>query len=204
LEKWMKVARELRRLNNYNALGAVLAGIKGTAVFRLKTTRDLVLPSVGKDFARLELLMGSQKSHFAYRLAWDNSSGERIPYIPLHQRDLVSAFEGNSTFIGDKKPPPAFTPHPGVSVFQGAPGTRDSREAPPGGVVGKERINWRKFEILGEVIVGVQRAQGTPYPPLQRNDEVRNLLLDVHMVKDDEVIAPFSGQAVRKILTEHV
>jgi hypothetical protein len=187
LEKWMRVARKLRELNNYNALGAVLAGIKGTAVFRLSTTRDLINPIVGRDFARLEILMGSQKSHFAYRLAWDNSSGGRIPYIPLHQRDLVSASEGNSTFMGDKKPPPAFTPHPGVSVFQGAPGSRDSREAPPGGVIGKERINWRKFEIMGEVIVGVQRAQGTPYPTLPRNEEIRTLILDVNIIKDDDV-----------------
>ncbi|KAF2190778.1 ras GEF [Zopfia rhizophila CBS 207.26] len=186
LEKWMKVARALRQLNNYNALGAVLAGIKGTAVHRLVATRDLVSQAIGRDFMKLEILMSTQKSHFAYRLAWENSSGERIPYIPLHRRDLVSASEGNSTFIGDRKLAPAFTPHPGVSVFQGAPGNRDSREAPPGGVTGKERINWRKFEIMGEVIVGVQRAQGTPYPPLAKNDEIRNLILDVKIAKDDD------------------
>ncbi|OCL08956.1 ras GEF, partial [Glonium stellatum] len=186
LEKFMKVARKLRELNNYNALGAVLAGIKGTAVHRLVATRDLVSQATARDFMKLEILMGTQKSHFAYRLAWENSSGERIPYLPLHRRDLVSAAEGNSTFVGDKKPPPAFSPHPGVSVFQGAAGNRDSREAPPGGVVGKERINWRKFEIMGEVIVGVQRAQGTPYPPLPRNDDVRQLMLDVKIVKDDD------------------
>lgn len=191
LEKWMKIARELRKLNNYNTLGAVLAGIKGTAVHRLVATRDLVPQTTGRDFMKLEILMGTQKSHFAYRLAWENSSGERIPYIPLHRRDLVSASEGNSTFIGDKnKLPSAFTPHPGVSVFQGAPGNRDSREAPPGGVTGKERINWRKFEIMGEVIVGVQRAQGTPYPSGGKNEEIRNLILDVKISKDDDVCIP--------------
>ncbi|KAF2470591.1 ras GEF [Lindgomyces ingoldianus] len=186
LEKWMQVARAVRKLNNYNALGAVLAGIKGTAVHRLIATRDLVPQTTARDFMKLEILMGTQKSYFAYRLAWDNSSLHRIPYIPLHRRDLVSASEGNSTFVGDKKPAPAFSPHPGISVFQGAPGNRDSREAPPGGVVGKERINWRKFEIMGEVIVGVQRAQGTPYPTLPKNDSIRNLLLDVQIVKDDD------------------
>jgi hypothetical protein len=186
LEKWMNIARALRQLNNYNALGAVLAGIKGTAVHRLVATRDLVPQSTGRDFMRLEILMGTQKSHFAYRLAWENSSAERIPYIPLHRRDLVSASEGNSTFIGDKKPAPAFNPHPGVSVFQGAAGNRDSREAPPGGVLGKERINWKKFEIMGEVIVSVQRAQGMPYPAMTKNDEIRNLILDVKILKDDD------------------
>lgn len=188
LEKWMKIARELRKLNNYNCLGAVLAGVKSIAVHRLVATRDLVSPQTGRDFMKLEILMGTQKSHFAYRLAWENSSGERIPYIPLHQRDLVSASEGNATFVGDKsKPAEVFTPHPGVSVFQSAPGNRSSREAPPGGVTGKERINWRKFEIMGEVIVGVQRAQGTPYQTGNRNEEIRNLILDVKISKEEDV-----------------
>ncbi|KAF2741078.1 ras GEF [Polyplosphaeria fusca] len=186
LEKWMNVARALRQVNNYNSLGAVLAGIKGTAVHRLQTTRDLVPQSTGKDFMRLEILMGTQKSYFAYRLAWENSSGERIPYVYLCTRDLFTASEGNSTFVGDKKPAAVFTPHPGVSVFQGAPGNRDSREAPPGGVTGKERINWKKFEIMGEVIVGVQRAQGTPYQSIPKSEEIRNLILDVKILKDDD------------------
>ncbi|ORY18775.1 ras guanine nucleotide exchange factor domain-containing protein [Clohesyomyces aquaticus] len=196
LEKWMMVARAVRKLNNYNALGAVLAGIKGTAVHRLLATRDLVPQTTARDFMKLEILMGTQKSYSAYRLAWENTSMYRIPYIPLHRRDLVSASEGNSTFVGDKKPAPAFTPHPGVSVFQGAAGNRDSREAPPGGVVGKERINWRKFEIMGEVIVGVQQAQGTPYSTttLARNDSIRNLLLDVQISKDDDELYDRSVQ----------
>jgi len=188
IEKWMKIGRELRKLNNYNTLGAVLAGVKGTAVVRLAATRDLVPPQTGKDFMKLEILMGTQKSHFAYRLAWENSSGERIPYTPLLQRDLVSAAEGNSTFVGDKsKAAELFSPHPGVSVFQGAPGNRNSREAPPSGVTGKERINWRKFEIMGEVVVGIQRAQGTPYTSWSKNEEIRNLILDVKISKDDDV-----------------
>lgn len=194
LEKWMKVARQLRKLNNYNSLGAVLAGIKGTAVHRLIATRDLVPQNVTHDFLKLDILMSPQKSHFSYRLAWENSSGERIPYIPLHRRDLVSAAEGNSTFVGDKKKTDsALAPHPGVSVFEGAAGKRDSREPLPSGVTGKERINWRKFEIMGEVIVGMQRAQGTPYPNWQKCEEVRNLLLDVKINKDDDVRLGFSA-----------
>lgn len=199
LEKWMKIARQLRKLNNYNSLGAVLAGIKGTAVHRLLATRDLVPQTVSHDFLKLDILMGPQKSHFAYRLAWENSSGERIPYIPLHRRDLVSAAEGNSTFVGDKKKTDsAFAQHPGVNIFEGVAGKRDSREPPASGISGKERINWRKFEIMGEVIVGVvQRAQGTPYPGWQKCEEVRNLVLDVKVNKDDDVsISTFLKQAL--------
>jgi hypothetical protein len=47
MEKWMKIARQLRKLNNYNMLGAVLAGVKGTAVHRLLATRDLVPSHTG-------------------------------------------------------------------------------------------------------------------------------------------------------------
>ncbi|KAG9383605.1 ras guanyl-nucleotide exchange factor [Pyrenophora tritici-repentis] len=187
MEKWMKIARQLRKLNDYNMLGAVLAGIKGTAVSRLIATRDLVPQPTTQDFWKLDILMNHSKSHGAYRLAWENSSGERIPYIPLHRRDLVSASEGNSTFVNDKKKTDsASSPHPGVSVFEGIAGKRDSKEAPPGGVTGKERINWRKFEIMGEVIVGVQRAQGTPYPNWQKCEEIRNLILDVKITKDED------------------
>ncbi|KAH6618460.1 ras guanine nucleotide exchange factor domain-containing protein [Boeremia exigua] len=186
LEKWMRIARQVRKLNNYNCLGAVIAGVKGTAVHRLIATRDLVPQAVNHDFLKLDILMGPLKSHWAYRLAWDNSSAERIPYIPLYRRDLVSASEGSATFVGTRPAAPSFTPHPGTSVFGAAAGARDAKEAPPGGVVGKERINWRKFDIMGDVVVGIQRAQGTPYPAWHKCEEVRNLILDVKISKDDD------------------
>jgi GTPase SAR1 family protein len=191
LEKWMRVARQVRKLNNYNSLGAIHAGVRSTPIRRLIATHDLVPTDVHRDFLKLDILMGPQKSHFSYRLAWDNSSGERIPYIPLYRRDLVSASEGSSTFVGTKPLAPSFSPHPGTpSVFGGPAGQRDSKEAPPGGVVGKERINWRKFEIMGDVVVGIQRAQGTPYPAWKMCEEVRGLVLDVKIVRDDDVSSP--------------
>ena len=157
LEKFMRVARKLRELNNYNALGAIIAGIKSSSVHRLQATRELIPPSVGKDWSRLEILMSPAKSHAPYRLAWENSSSERIPYLPLHRRDLVSASEGNKTFVGDDK---------------------------------DGKINWKKFEIMGEVIVGMQRAQGLPYKGLggsRGNEQIKELVLDVKLVKDEEV-----------------
>jgi hypothetical protein len=95
------ISQKLRQLNNYNSLGAIVAGINGTAVHRLVQTRELLSPQAQKDFMRLEILMGTQKSHFAYRLAWENTTGEKIPFLPLHRRDLVSAEAGNKTFTED-------------------------------------------------------------------------------------------------------
>ena len=153
LEKFMIIAQKLRQLNNYNGLAAVMAGINGTAIHRLSATRALVSPDVGKRFARLELLLSTQKSHFAYRLAWENSPLPRIPFMPLHRRDLVSAEEGSRTFVG------------------------------PNG----DRVNWKKFEVLGEVLLPIMKSQGQPYPNLNRHEMSRELILDCRMMNDDEV-----------------
>jgi hypothetical protein len=156
LDKFMRIALRLRQLNNYNGLGAVMAGINGTAVHRLAQTRALVAADTHKRFCGLELLMGNGKSHFAYRLAWENSSTPRIPYIPLHRRDLVSAEDGNQTFVGS----------------------------------GGERINWKKFEILAEIILPIMKSQVTPYANMTRHEMARELILDCRMPTDEEVTTP--------------
>lgn len=153
LEKFMNIALKLRQLNNYNGLAAVLAGLNGTAIHRLAQTRALVPAEVQKRFARLVILMGTQKSHFAYRLAWENSPLPRIPFIPLHRRDLVSAEEGSKTFVGPSD----------------------------------DRINWKKFEVLGEVLLPIMKSQGTAYPNLSRHDTAGDLILGCCMPMDDEV-----------------
>ncbi|EGP91997.1 uncharacterized protein MYCGRDRAFT_20652, partial [Zymoseptoria tritici IPO323] len=153
LEKFMKIARKVREFNNYSALGAIIAGVKSTSVHRLGQTKELISPATGKDWLKLEILMASSRSYFAYRLAWENSSTERIPYLPLHRRDLVSAEEGNKTFIGD---------------------------------VADGRINWKKFEIMGEVIIGIQRAQGMPYKNIVGSQQIKDLVLDVKLLEDEE------------------
>ncbi|KAK1965310.1 RasGEF domain-containing protein [Colletotrichum sublineola] len=160
LEKFMNIAQKLRRLNNYNGLAAILAGINGTAVHRLSQTWALVPPESQKSFAKLGILMGTQKSHFAYRLAWENSPLPRIPYIPLHRRDLVSAEEGSKTFVG------------------------------PDG----DRVNWKKFEVLGEVLLPLMKSQGTAYPNLSKHEAARELILDCRMPTDEEEIYQRSVQ----------
>lgn len=166
LEKWMRVARELRKLNNYHALGAVMAGIRSSPVGRLGATRELLPPDVGKNWLQLEILMNPNRSYSAYRLAWENSSGERIPYIPLLNRDLIAAEQGNPTFIGSEQ---------------------------------TGRINFKKFELMGEVVVGIQRAQGNPYRNLAGGKEaqqVKELLLDIKLQTDDDVCCAFCRLAV--------
>lgn len=154
LEKFMSIAWKLRYLNNYNSLGAMISGINSIAVHRLAQTRELIPVPAQKQFMRLEILMGSQKSHSAYRLAWTNTPTQRIPFLPLHLRDLVLAEQGNRTYVS------------------GAEG---------------ERINWKKFEIMGEVIIGIQKSQEIPYPTINRNEEMQRLILDGRFCEDEDV-----------------
>ncbi|CAK7273636.1 hypothetical protein SEPCBS119000_005761 [Sporothrix epigloea] len=152
LQKFMCIALRLRQLRNYNSLAAVVAGLNGMAIHRLAQTKALIDPDVQKRFARLLLLMSSQKSHFTYRLAWENSPLPRIPFMPLHRRDLVSAEAGSRTFVG------------------------------PNG----DQINWRKFEVLGEVLLPIMKSQGTPYSNLTKQPATQEMVLDCRMPMDEE------------------
>lgn len=131
----------------------MIAAINGTPVHRLAQTRELVPVQTQKEFMRLIILMGTQRSHFAYRLAWENSFSERIPFLPLHRRDLVSAEEGNKTFVGENR----------------------------------SRINWKKFEVMGEVVLGIQRSQKSPHPQAHKIEDIERLILDTKLSGDEEV-----------------
>jgi hypothetical protein len=179
LEKFYRVARELRKLNNYNSLAAVVSGINNSSIYRLQATKDLVPEAAAKDFKRLEVLMSQQKSYAAYRLAWENTSGERIPYLPLHKRDLVSASEGNRTFIGE-----------------GSAKGKDAMQPDPDA---EPRINWKKFEIMGEVIVSVQRAQGVPYTPFNVSEDIRSLVCEASLQRDEDVSPNTSDEAISRM-----
>lgn len=156
LEKFMSIAWELRKQNNYNSLASLLAAIDGTAVNRLAQTRALIPDPTLKQFMRLLILMGTQRSHAAYRLAWENSFSERIPHLALLKHDLLAADAGNTTFIG------------------------------PEGCL----INWKKFEIMGQIVIGIQESQERPYTFSHRNEEVVRLVLETKVLEK----APSEGE----------
>lgn len=153
LEKFMALAWKVRQLNNYNSLGAIVAGINGHEIARLNSTREMVPHEVQRQFLRLTILMGISRSHSAYRMAWDNSFTERIPFLPLVRQDLTMAASANQTFIGSN-------------------------------------INWKKFEIMGDVIVGIQKSLEQPYSFGQRTsrtEEITRLILETKIVEESEV-----------------
>ncbi|KAH8556691.1 ras guanine nucleotide exchange factor domain-containing protein [Umbelopsis sp. PMI_123] len=102
LEKLMHVAVALRNRNNYNTLMAVLAGINSAAVLRLRHTRDWVsVKKIYKQFQSLERLMSTDRSFGSYRLALKASEAPGIPYLGIHNQDLLSLAEANKDFKTD-------------------------------------------------------------------------------------------------------
>ena len=102
LERFMELAWKVRQMNNYHALGAIVAALTSQEIVRLTQTQELIPQDQHKKFLSLKILMGHQKSHAAYRMAWENSSAERVPFLPRIQEDLTKAAAGNSTFVGNR------------------------------------------------------------------------------------------------------
>lgn len=84
-EKFMLIAHQLRRLNNYDSLYALLSGMKETSVHRLAQTHALVqaTPEMIKNFQSHDKLMDARGGYVHYRraLAADISHGRSA--IPL-------------------------------------------------------------------------------------------------------------------------
>lgn len=153
LEKFMDLAWKVRQLNNYHSLGAIVAALNSEEIVRLAQTQEMISAEQHKQFLRLKILMGHQKSHAAYRMAWDNSSSERIPFLPRIQEDLTKAASANATFVGGK-------------------------------------INWKKYEVMGETIVSVQRSQEQPYSFPDRTakgSEISKVIIETRVLEGDEV-----------------
>jgi hypothetical protein len=202
MTKFIQLARRLREMNNYSSLGAILAALKSSPIHRLQSSRDLVDPIDGRVWLKLDILMAPSRSYAAYRLAWQNSTSERIPYLPIHRRDLITAEQGNRTFLDDEpsslpSQPSSSTADPesasasfmssSAASFATAATTLTTATA---SAQAARRINWKKFEIMGETIVGLQAAHDAQYRSLggfKGNDQVRELILDVKLLRDEEV-----------------
>jgi len=177
LEKLMRIARRVREFNDYNGVGAIVAGIHNTAIHRLSATRELLDKDVTKDFARLEILMGTGRGHAAYRLAWENTSFKgRVPYMPVILSDLVVADACGSTFVGQPNADTPISPTTPIS--------------PPGMERTTLPINWHKFALMGETLHQLEAAH-TAIPASAPSDsaeyeDARALLLDAAIMEDDD------------------
>ncbi|MBW0490071.1 hypothetical protein O181_029786 [Austropuccinia psidii MF-1] len=96
LLKLMKVAYELRDMDDFHSLMGVLAGIEAQPVYRLEATFDVVQQMNLQAYRRylsLKKLMSSQRSFSAYRLARQTASSQCVPYLGTYLQDITAIDE---------------------------------------------------------------------------------------------------------------
>ncbi|KZT30401.1 ras GEF [Neolentinus lepideus HHB14362 ss-1] len=97
IEKFVDIAYHLRRMNNYSALRAFVAGINNST-FQGDETMTIFKEKSEKHYKQLQsydVLLQSIRSHRAYRMALRNTKGACIPALEVHISDLIRTQEGN-------------------------------------------------------------------------------------------------------------
>jgi len=96
LKNIMKMVAECHKLNNYNAVFALVAGLSSAPIHRLKKTREAV--NMTKDFELWTALTSPRGSWKAYRNAIHRADPPCIPYLGVYLSDLTF-IEENKTYL---------------------------------------------------------------------------------------------------------
>eukprot|EP00043_Microstomoeca_roanoka_P017118 m.177519 g.177519 ORF g.177519 m.177519 type:complete len:1089 (+) comp16573_c0_seq2:234-3500(+) len=135
LQAFLEVLFELRRLNNFNSLMALLAALRISAVNRLQLTWAAVSSRRKELFAEIEEQVGGQNySHL--RAAVSQATPPCIPFLGVYLTDITFMEDGSPDFL---TPDPAFP---------------DS---------GKEIINFTKRRLVAETCSTIQQFQNRTY-----------------------------------------
>jgi len=95
----LRVAEQLRNLNNFSTLMSFLAAFNNSAVNRLKFTRQLISKKLTETLKELETTMSVEGSSKRYREALHSSNPPSIPYLGTYLSDLTFMDEGNPDFL---------------------------------------------------------------------------------------------------------
>ena len=97
--KFIKIAEALRKMNNFNTLMALIAGLNATSVFRLKWTKGEVPRNLLVLFSDLEKVMSSEGNSAFYRQVLQNVDPPTLPYLGVYLTDLTFIEDGNPDYI---------------------------------------------------------------------------------------------------------
>ena len=95
------IGMNLLKLNNYNGVIEIMAGLRNSSIDRLLLSWELVGPQLFEVKQRLASLSFDKMKLF--RFQWEKTLAPAIPYVGLFLTDLTFLEEGNSTFLGDEK-----------------------------------------------------------------------------------------------------
>ncbi|XP_053124131.1 RAS guanyl-releasing protein 4 [Hemicordylus capensis] len=91
--KFIRVTQKLRQLQNFSTLMAIVGGLCHSAIARLKDTHALLPSEVTKMLSEMTELLSSSGNYGAYRRAYADCSGFKIPIVGVYLKDLVTLHE---------------------------------------------------------------------------------------------------------------
>ncbi|KFD49385.1 hypothetical protein M513_09748 [Trichuris suis] len=90
ITKFVRVAQNLKQLQNYNTLMAVVGALTHSAIARLSRTMVCVPNEVRLELLSFSNLLSSGSNFSVYRKVLCMSKGYRVPIIGVHLKDLIS------------------------------------------------------------------------------------------------------------------
>jgi len=96
LEKFIRIAKELRALNNFETLTAIISTLHSPDITRLKWTRASIPHHAQEGLNDLHRLMEAEKSYKLYRDALKEVTPPCIVYLGVLLRDLIYLEEGGT------------------------------------------------------------------------------------------------------------
>ncbi|XP_030642771.1 ras guanyl-releasing protein 3 [Chanos chanos] len=90
ISKYIHVAQKLLQLQNFNTLMAVVGGLSHSSISRLKETHSHLTPDVTKMWSEMTELVSSNGNYCAYRKAFSECEGFKIPILGVHLKDLIA------------------------------------------------------------------------------------------------------------------
>lgn len=130
---FLRVAQRLVKLNNFNGVMEILAGLHSSSVFRLKKTWNSLPRKARKQYDALERLTNSAKNYAVLREALRASNPPCVPYLGMFLTDLTFIEDGLADHVTTPGPPP-------LSL-----------------------VNFAKLRMISVVIRGIQLFQQEPY-----------------------------------------
>jgi len=92
---FISVGQHCYKLQNFNALMAIVAGLNGSAIHRLKKSWDLVPPKSRAKFEELQTTMSQQNNYATLRNLLHSVDPPCIPYLGMYLTDLTFIEDGN-------------------------------------------------------------------------------------------------------------
>ncbi|KAF2070552.1 hypothetical protein CYY_008127 [Polysphondylium violaceum] len=95
MAKFIKICIALSKLNNFNGLYSVLAGLNSSSIYRLHHTKSLIPKTYFKKYEHLCKFLDNNKSQKVYREAIHSTCPPLIPYVGIYLTDLTFIEDGN-------------------------------------------------------------------------------------------------------------